>query len=315
MKKVLALIVALYSILDNAGAQKIEYTTILNLAPGEEVNNLLSCWIPDGNKMPTQLVIRQRDGNYSTISVGVRKNDLTYNQVVATRCNSEDAYKVPKDSYSNPFRRLLPNGMYNIRSEKKDFGSYDDIFRMRVAGNRFVAIVAEGKGKTAQYYFLDSDGQKTALNGRPTDLVTNQNLSRSAVVLAGKGTSLEESSSDITRQVWLNDNRTLTVGRESRLSFDISGRHFIEVQIKTFYIDGKPWQRNISGGGTLLYVSPDGAEWAYFYQIYMGLSNNSYFQNVFHPFVTTEEGKECLNWFIVQKEKNNSVVKLGQRKW
>jgi len=318
MKKVLLLLVCTYGILNNVPAQtaRIEYTTILKLNPGEEVNNLLSCWIPDGNKMPTQLVIRQSNGSFSTISGGVRKDNLTYNDVATRRCNSEDAYKVPKDSYSNPFRRLLPNGMYNIRSEKKDLGSYDDIFRMRVAGNRFVAVVAEGKGSAAQYFYLDSDGKKVALDGKPTELITNQDLSRSAVVLAGKGTSLEEASKDLTRQVWFPDNnKTLTVQRKSRLSFDISGRHFIEIQPKTFYIDGVAHQRDISGGGTLLFVSPDGADWAYFYQIYMGFSNNTYFQNVFNPFLTTEQGKECLNWFIVQKENTGYVLKLGQRKW
>jgi len=330
MKKLLLLTLYVCNILHRAPAQtpRIEYTTILKLNPGEEIVNLLSCWKPDGNRMPSQIVIRTSNNTYSTISNGLRKNNLTYEQVATPACN-DNAYKVQKDSYSNPFRHLLPNGMYSIHDEKKDYGTYDNIHSMRVSGNRFVAVVSEGKNK---YFFLDSEGQKILLDGRPESLITNEDLSRSAVVLADeKGPTVEElnnmpkneqlaffekrHTSDLTRKVWLNDGSTFTVQRKSRLLFDVSGRHFIEIQPQAFYIDGKPYQRNISGARTQLFVNPDGTDWAWFSDIYMGFKNNTNFQNVFHPFLTTEGGKDCLNWFTVQKENTVSVLKLGQRRW
>jgi hypothetical protein len=333
MKKLLLLFLCISSILHKAPAQtsRIAYTTILKLNPGEEINNLLSCWKPDGNKMPSQIVIQTSNNIFSTISKGVRKDNLTYAQVAAGNCN-DNPYKVQRDSYSNPFRRLLPNGKYNIHDEKKDYGTYDNIHSMRASDTRFVAVVSEGKGRDAKYFFLESEGQKTPLDGRPESLITNDDLSRSAVVLAdGKGPTDEElnnmpkneqiayfekrRATDLTRKVWLNDGTTFTVQRKSRLLFDVAGHHFIEIQPQAFYIDGKPYQRNISDTRTQLFVSPDGTDWAWFCQIYMGFKNNTYLQNVFHPFLTTEDGKECLNWFIVQKENTVSVLKLCQRRW
>ncbi|HVW60251.1 MAG TPA: hypothetical protein VHC48_09460 [Puia sp.] len=316
MKNILLLALYICVTLSHAPAQtsRIEYTTIVKLNPGEEVVNLLSCWKPDGNKAPSQIVIRNPDKTFSTITGSIRKDHLTYEQVGANNCN-DNPYQVQRDSYSNIYRHPLPNGKFNLHHEKKDYGTYDNILFMRVSGSRFVAVVAEGTGKTTEYFFLDSEGGKISLDGRAENLVTNDDLSRSAVVLARKGTTPAEAALDPTRKVWLDDGRTFTIQRKSRILFDVAGRHFIEVQYNTFYIDGIAVGRNVSNPHTQLFVSPDGKSWAYHSEIYMGFSNNTYFKDVFHPFLTTEEGKEYLNWFAVQKENNVMVVKLGKRSW
>lgn len=316
MKKILMLIFCVCSILSHTLAQtsRIEYTTIVQLNPGEEVVNLLSCWKPDGNGAPSIIVIRAQDKTYSAITGGVRKDHLTYEQAGVNNCN-DNPYQVRKDSYSNIYRHPLPSGKFNLHHEKKDYGTYDNILFMRVSGSRFVAVVAEGTGKTAEYFFLDSEGEKISLDGRAESLVTNDDLSRSAVVLAPKGTTLQEGALIPTRKVWLNDGRTFTIQRKSRLLFDVAGRHFIEVQYNAFYIDGVAIRRNVSNPHTQLFVSPDGKSWAYHSEIYMGFSNNTYFKDVFHPFLTTGDGKEYLNWYAVQKENNVMVVKLGKRCW
>jgi len=231
-------------------------------------------------------------------------------------CPNADPNKVPKESYTG-YSKLLAHG------------AYSKVLFMRESGNRFVAVVADDK---KQHFFINSEGQKTLLDGKPDNLITNQDLSRAAVVLADKqAPSIEQvnnmprdqqvaffekmRTTDLTRKVWLNDNTTFTVLKKSRLSFDISGRHFIEIQPKTFYVDGVPFQRNISGGGTQVFVSADGKDWAYFYMIYLSFKNNTNIQHVFNPFVTTEDGKEYLNWFTVQKENNSTVLKHGKRQW
>lgn len=319
-----------YCILTNATAQtsRIEYTTILQLNPGEQINNLLTCWVPDEQAAPSRIVIQQPGGSYAMITGGIRKDNLTQQQIYdAPPCKYYDPFKPPKDSHLQ-FGRLLPNGKWNIRTEKKDYGTYDNIHYMRESGNRFVAVVSVEK---KQFFFINSDGQKTLLDGRPESLITNRDLSRSAVVLASaQGPSIEEVNKmskddqaafyekkhhELSRQVWLNDNSTFTVMRDSRLYFDMSGRHFIEIQPKAFYIDGKPCQRNISGGGTQLFVSQDGSDWAYFYLIYLSFKNNTNIQNAFNPFLTTEDGKEYLNWFMVQKENNSTVLRHAKRQW
>jgi len=319
MEKMLLLALCTSCLLTNLSAQssRIEYRTIVKLNPGEQINDLLTCWRPDEKAAPSHIVIQQSNGTFSTITNNARQDNLTREQVTSSfTCPNADPNKVPKESYTG-YSKLLANG------------AYSKVLFMRESGNRFVAVVADDK---KQHFFINSEGQKTLLDGKPDNLITNQDLSRAAVVLADKqAPSIEQvnnmprdqqvaffekmRTTDLTRKVWLNDNTTFTVLKKSRLSFDISGRHFIEIQPKTFYVDGVPFQRNISGGGTQVFVSADGKDWAYFYMIYLSFKNNTNIQHVFNPFVTTEDGKEYLNWFTVQKENNSTVLKHGKRQW
>jgi len=281
----------------SAQTSRIDYRTIVKLNPGEQINNLLTCWRPDEKSAPSHIVIQQSNGTFSTITNNTRKDNLTREQLTSSfTCPNTDPNKVPKESYTG-YSKLLANG------------AYSKVLFMRESGNRFVAVVADDK---KQFFFISSDGQKTLLDGKPDNLITNQDLSRPAVVLADKNAM---PTTDLTRKVWLNDNKTFTVLRKSRFTFDISGRHFIEIQPKTFYIDGVPYQKDISGVGTQLFVSYDGKDWAYFYMIYLSFKNNTNIQNVFNPFITIENGKEYLNWFTVQKENNSTVLKHGKRQW
>ncbi|MDO6430786.1 hypothetical protein Q4E93_09310 [Flavitalea sp. BT771] len=319
MEKMLLLALYTSCILPHLSAQssRIEYRTIVKLTPAEQINNLLTCWKPNEKAAPSLIVIQQSNGTFSIISDNTRKDNLTREQVSASFiCPNTDPNKVPKESYTG-YSKLLANG------------AYSKVLFMRESGNRFVAVVADDK---KQFFFINSEGQKTLLDGKPDNLITNQDVSRAAVVLADKqATPMEEvnkmshdqqiaffekmRTTDLTRKVWLSDNKTFTVLKKSRLSFDVSGRHFIEIQPKTFYIDGVPCQKDISGGGTQLFVSPDGKDWAYCYMIYLSFKNNTNLQNVFNPFITIEDGKEYLNWFIVQKENNSTLLKHGKRQW
>jgi len=299
----------------DAQTSRITYTTLAKLNAGEQVDHLLSCWQPDTGKGPSILVIQEPGNTYATIIDGIRKDHLTREQVMSVRTCQPDHFAPPKNVYIKPAGLQLPPST--------------NVLFLREAGPRYVAVVATEK---KEYFFLDSENRKTKLNGRPADLITNSDLTRCAVVLVDdQQPSVQQvnkmakndqvaffekmRTTDLTRRVWLNDGATFTVQKKSRLLFDMSGRHFIEIQPKVFYIDGSPVQRDISGGGTQLFVSPDGKDWAYFYMVYLGFKNNTNLNDVFHPFITSENGKEYLNWFIVQKEGGSYVVRQGQRAW
>jgi len=298
-----------------AQTSRITYTTLAKLNAGEQVDHLLSCWQPDIGKGPSVIVIQQPGNTYATIIDGVRKDHLTREQVMKVRTCQPDRFAPPKNIYIKPAGLQLPPSA--------------NILFLRESGPRYVAVITTGK---KEYLFLDSEGRKVHLDGRPADLITNGDLTRCAVVLAddqqlpiqqvNKMPKNEQvvffekmRTTDVTRRVWLNDGTTRIVQKKSRLLFDMSGRHFIEIRPRVFYIDGTPVQQDISGGGTQLFVSPDGKDWAYFYMIYLGFKNNTNLNDVFHPFITSENGKEYLNWFIVQKEGGNYVVRQGQRAW
>src|SRR4051812_16327913 len=99
MEKMLLFALCTSCILTNLSAQssRIEYRTIVKLNPGEQVDDLLTCWRPDEKSTPSQIVIRQAGGTYSTITSGARKDDLTREQVTsAFTCPNTDPNKVPK---------------------------------------------------------------------------------------------------------------------------------------------------------------------------------------------------------------------------
>jgi hypothetical protein len=72
-------------------------------------------------------------------------------------------------------------------------------------------------------------------------------------------------------------------------------------------------KRDVSGGGTQLFVNQSGSNWAYFFMIYLSFKDNFTIKSALHPFVTTEDGKEWLNWFMVEKAGSETILKMGRR--
>lgn len=245
---------------------------------------------------------------------------------VISAYSGPDRYKIPSESHIR-FGRLLPGGQWNIRSAQKDYGSFDKILFMRELERRFVAVASSGN----TVFFLDMDGKKALpANTRPSALITNADLSRAAVVLADTTSmpiekvnqlSREQQvaffaklrATDTLRRVWFPDNSITAVRKTSKLSFDATGRHFLDIRPKVFYIDGVENRRDVSGGGTQLFVNQTGSNWAYFYMIYLTFKDNFTIKGALHPFVTTEDGKEYLNWFIAEKGAGGTVLKTGRR--
>lgn len=233
-------------------------------------------------------------------------------------------YTLPRESHVK-FGRLQPDGKWNIRSAQKDYGVYDNILFMRELDDHFVAVVSSGKS----IFFLDNEGRKPLPpSARPTALITNADLSKAAVVLADTSSiskvnqlSREEQIAffsqlkltDTLRRVWFNDNTMTTVRKTSKLSFDATGRHFLDIRPKVFYIDGVENRRDVSGGGTQIFVNRTGSNWAYYYMIYLTFKDNFTIKNALHPFVSTEDGKEYLSWFIAEKTTGATILKIGRR--
>ncbi|HVU57171.1 MAG TPA: hypothetical protein VHD83_19050 [Puia sp.] len=245
---------------------------------------------------------------------------------VMSAYSGPDRYKIPRESHIR-FGRLLPGGQWNIRSTQKDYGVYDKLLFMRELEDRFIAVVSSGN----TVFYLDMDGKKALPAGaRPAALITNPDLSKAAVVLADalpmsmekvNQLSREEQvaffaklrATDTSRQVWFSDNSMTTARKISKLSFDATGRHFLDIRPKVFYIDGVENKRDISGGGTQLFVNQSGNNWAYYYMNYLTFRDNFTIRSALHPFVTTEEGKEYLNWFIAEKGAGGTTLKVGRR--
>jgi hypothetical protein len=93
----------------------------------------------------------------------------------------------------------------------------------------------------------------------------------------------------------------------------MTGRHFLDIRPKVFYIDGVENRRDVSGGGTQLFVNQSGSNWAYFYMIYLTFKDNFTIKEARHPFVKMEDGKEYLYWFIADRSGGATVVKMGRR--
>ncbi|HEY6901978.1 MAG TPA: hypothetical protein VI233_15080 [Puia sp.] len=234
--------------------------------------------------------------------------------------------RLPRESHIK-FGHLLSDGKWNIHSSQKDYGTYDNIHFMRELDDRFVAVVSSGKA----VFFLDITGKHPLpADARPTALITNPDLSKAAVVLAD---TLQTSMSNLNRQsreeqiaffaklkltdtlrrVWFNDNTTTNVRKTSKLSYDATGRHFLDIRPKVFYIDGVENKRDVSGNGTQLFVNQSGSNWAYFYMIYLTFKDNFTIKNATHPYVSTEDGKEYLNWFIAEKTTGATILKTARR--
>lgn len=330
MKLIGCLIVSVFLISGSATAQ-VSYEPILVLNPGERVEKFLSCWWLDDHGAIASLVIRQPDGKLSAIEQGKRRNDLTQDAIlIRAACEQLNPYKVPRESHVK-FGALQPNGQWSIRSGNKNYGIYDKIVFMREQEQHFIAIVANKKGNEESFYYIDDRGSRELLSGRPQHFYTNSQLTKAAVVMFDPGAMSAEMINKLPReqqvalyeqmrnasarkQVWVSDGKTYTVDKKSRLFFDASGQHFIEASpAGVFYIDGKQYQKNVSGGGTLLFVNEAGDKWAYFYEIYLTFKDNFTIKDAISPYLTTEQGQTFVNWYEVKEEGGKIVVKRGRR--
>ncbi len=331
MKILLLLPLYLFISLSGSSQAPVKYTTILELAPGETVEKFLSCWWPVDNNEPASLVIRQPNGKLSLIERGKRRYDLIQDQIPArAECDRLDPYKIPRDSHMK-FSELKANGQWHIRSAKRDYGSYDKIVFMKETEQRFVAVVSARTNNIDEYYYLDASGKKDKLDGKPQNFYTNSGLTKAAIMLFPKTALPAEAINKLPReqqvalfeqmnkssdkkQVWTSDGKTYSVDKKSKLFFDASGRHFIEAPpANTFYIDGEANNKNISGGGTLVFVNAPGNKWAYFYGIYLTFQDNTTIKEAISPYLTGEGGKEYLNWYKIEQEGSKVVLKRGQR--
>ncbi len=333
MKKILFSLFGICIVYFNVFAQSsaTEYKTVFHLRINEKIEEYLSCWWPNEKQEPMHLVIHQADDKYAVIENGARKENLNRDQLMSqAACGKLDPYKAPPETHASRLARLMPDGKWNIRSLKKDYGSYEQVLFMRETVDRFVAIVRTTKSNTAQYFLLNAEGEKIPFDAKPENLVTNHDLSRVAVVLDNKdaipveqvnkmpadqqAAFFQKLQTDPVRRVWFSYTPAMsTVSRKSKLFFDASGHHFIEVQPQNFFIDGKANKRNISGNGTQLFVSRDAGNWAYSFGIYLTFKDNTTIQGAISPFLTEEDGREYLNWFKIDRDENGAVLKLGRR--
>ncbi len=330
MKLIGCLIVSVLLLAGSATGQ-VTYEPVLTLNPGEQVEKFLSCWWLDDQGSIASLVVRQPDGKLSVIEHGKRRNNLTQDDIMMKAdCEQLNPYKIPRESHVK-FGFLQPNGQWSIRSGNRNYGTYDKIVFMRETEKHFIAIVSNKKGNEESFYYIDDRGGKELLSGRPQHFYTNSQLTKAAVVLFDPGAMSAEMINKLPReqqvalyeqmrnvsarkQVWVSDGKTYMVDKKSRLFFDASGQHFIEASpAGVFYIDGKQYPKNVSGGGTMLFVNEAGDKWAYFYEIYLTFKDNFTIKDAISPYLTTEQGQAFVNWYEVKEEAGKVTVRRGKR--
>jgi hypothetical protein len=98
-----------------------------------------------------------------------------------------------------------------------------------------------------------------------------------------------------------------------RLEYDVSGRHFLAVFTGYFFIDGIRINKDISAANTRIFAGSDPNSWVYWYQSYLGFSDGAAFQNVNGVFMTTENGKDYLNWFVVESNSSGDFIKRAKK--
>jgi hypothetical protein len=326
MKRILLLAV-FGCLLAAATHAQIAYQNVMSLKQGQRVEKYLSCWWPTGSGNIASLVIREPNGKLTAIEDGVIHSGLTQNDILAkAACDKLDPYKIPHDSHVR-FSALRADGKWHIRSAKKDFGTYDKILFMRENDEHFIAVVSSA----AQYFYLDDSGKKELLEGRPQNFYTNSRLTKGAVMLFNKDAVsadvlnkmpreqqvaiLEQMhKSSASKRVWVSDGQIYSVNGKSRLFFDASGKHFIEAQpANVFFVDGREFNKNISGGGTTVFINSAGDSWAYYYEIYLTFKDNITIKDAISPYLTVENGREYVNWYKVEEEGGVAVLKRGRK--
>lgn len=306
---------------------QIEYEDVIVLKPGQRIEKFLSCWWLTAKGNISSLVIREPNGRLTAIEDGVTKNNLTQDDILArAACDKLDPYKIPHESHVR-FSELRSDGKWHIRSAKRDFGVYDKISFMRENERHFIAVVMS----SGRYYYMDDSGKKELLEGRPQNFYTNSQLTKGAVMLFNQDAVsadvlnkmpreqqvaiLEQMhKSPASKRVWVSDGQTYTVGGKSKIFFDASGEHFIEAQpANVFFADGKQFNKNVSGGGTIVFVNNAADNWAYFFEIYLSFKDNTNIKDVISAYYTTENGKEYVNWYKIEEKNGVSVLKRGKK--
>jgi hypothetical protein len=222
--------------------------------------------------------------------------------------------------------KVNANGSKTISADNKNYGPYQEIIFIEELGEKFIAVVKNSK---AEILYVDSEGKQKVLEARPDQVIANFNLTRAAVTMqpaeaipseivntwpAEKKYAYYDSLSKKKDRIWFNNDSTSTIARKfRRLEYDISGRHFIAVYADHFFIDGIKINKNISGAGTRMFAGKDARSWVYSFQIYLGFSDGAGFQNVINPFFTEEDGKEYLNWFVVEVNSGAEVIKWAKK--
>jgi len=312
----------------------VEYTVFKRLQPGEKVVSLYSClWLNEKNEF-VKLVIQQPGGKYSLISGGERKDNLTMQQVTGGNtvdCDKYDPHRPMKSTQYTGSRltKYNSNGTKTIQSAGKTYGPYQDITFMQEKGERFVAVVKSVSNGKTEFYYIDSEGRKKLLEAQPTQLIVNSSLTRAAVVMPPAGAQSMELVNKLPREkqaeyfdalsrkqerIWFSNDSSASLERKyRRLEYDISGRHFVAVYGDHFLIDGIRVNKNISGAGTRLFAAQDPRQWVYAYPIYLGFSDGSSYQNVMSPFLTTENDKDYLNWFVVESSSSGDIIKWAKK--
>lgn len=290
-------------------------------------------WLNDKGEF-AKLVIQQPGGKYSVIANGIRKDNLELQQVNtrnAADCDKLDPHKPVKSTrYSgSKLTKYNANGTKTIQSGGKSYGPYQDIMFIQERGDRFVAAVKAISNGKVEFYYIDSEGRKKLLDAQPIQLITNSTLTKAALVMRPAGTlstdiintwpkdkqyAYLDSLSKKQEQIWFSHDSTGTLTRKyRRLEYDISGRHFLAVYTDHFLIDGIRVNKNISGAGTRLFAANDPQRWVYSFQIYLGFSDGSAYQNVINPFMTTENGKDYLNWFVIESNSSGDIIKWAKK--
>jgi hypothetical protein len=318
-----------------ASAKKtVTYSTFMRLQPGEKAVPFYSCmWLNEKNEF-YRLVI-QKGNKYSVITSQGRKYDLSQDELntsaYAAECRDRDPYKPAKETRytGSKLTRVNPNGSKTIVSGNKKYGPFEEIIFLQESGEKFIVAGKVMKNGKPEYVYADSEGREKILDGRPDQVITNASLSKAAVLMPPAGVIAPEivntwpdekryayydSLAKINERVWFNNDSMGVVARKfRRLEYDITGRHFLAVFTDHFFVDGIRVNKNISGAGTRFFAGNNPNNWVYSFQIYLGFSDGAGFQNVINPFLTTENGKEYLNWFVVESNNGGDIIKLAKK--
>jgi hypothetical protein len=307
----------------------------ITLQPGEKVIPLYSCmWLNAKNEF-YRLVIGQAGDKYSVITEGERKDNLSYKEmysyITAFNCDEKDPHK-PRKSTRYAGAKLVKintNGKYVITSGKKTYGPYEEIIHISELGEKFVAVVRVLKNGKQEIWYIDSDGAQHTLAARPLEVITNAGLTKAAVLMPPVDAIPMDKVNTLPREkqveyfdrlskkeqlIWFNNDSSATLSRQyRRLEYDASGRHFMAVYTGYFEIDGKRNDVNISAAGTRFFAGKDLRSWAAYSQGYLNFNDRTYVKDAINPFITTEGGKDYINWFKVESGSNGDVIKWGKR--
>lgn len=315
--------------------KQVEYNVFMRLQPGEKAIPFYSCmWLNEKNEF-NRLVIQHAGDNYSVINSQGRKDNLTMEGVLkygnTADCSNIDPYKPAKETRytGSKLVKVNVNGTKIISAGNKQYGPFAEIIFIQESGEKFIAVAKAIKNGTPEILYIDWEGRQKVLDARPDQVIVNASLTKAAVLLppadavpvetvntwpVEKRYAYFDSLSKKNNRIWFSNDSTGSIAKKfRRLEYDLTGRHFIAVYIDHFFIDGLRINKNISGAGTRLFVGKDQSNWMYSFQIYIGFSDGASFQNVINPFLTTENGKDYMNWFVVESNSNGDIIKWAKK--